>query len=531
MNRTEEEAQRFIDEHVERVRPLLRSSSLASWHAATTGSDEAIGESARARTAVKKVYSEREGLERVRSLLQSGAIGEPNLRRQLVVLDQAYTANQLDPETIEDLSYRESELEGIFYKFRAKLDGEDLTDNELRDVLRSEIDNSRRRRAWEASKEIGEALAPKLLELVRRRNAAARKLGFPNFYSMELALQEIGEDELFTLLEDFAARSDDPFREMRSRIDSELAGRYAIAIDQVRPWHWEDFFGQEAPRIGSLDLDPFFEQLDFEGFARSYFSDVGMPVDDVLARSDLYEREGKDQHAFAMDVDREGDVRILCNLRNNEKWMTTLLHELGHAVYDKFLPRELPFLLRMPAHTLSTEAVAMFFGRLTRDPQWLRSRVGADLSPQLELEVRDQRRISMLVATRWMLVMAFFERELYANPERPDLGSYWWDLVERFQLIRRPEGREAPDWATKIHLSIAPVYYHNYLLGEFMASQLTSALSDPEDHSPRLGAFFRDRIFAKGANLPWNDLVRSATGESLSSSYFVEQFLEAAHGR
>ncbi len=51
--------------------------------------------------------------------------------------------------------------------------------------------------------------------------------------------------------------------------------------------------------------------------------------------------------------------------------METMLHELGHAVYGKFIDKSLPFLLREPAHIFATEAVAMFFGRLSRDANWL----------------------------------------------------------------------------------------------------------------------------------------------------------------
>jgi peptidyl-dipeptidase A len=289
----------------------------------------------------------------------------------------------------------------------------------------------------------------------------------------------------------------------------------------LRPWHWDDFFAQEAPAVGTLDLDPLFSGFDHESFARDYFERIGLPVDDVLARSDLYEREGKDQHAFCTDIDREGDVRILCNLRPDERWMRTLLHELGHAVYDKFLPRSLPYLLRAPAHILSTESIAMYFGRLTRDPEWLQAELpghpGVDAA-----EVEEQQRLSMLIAARWILVMVHFERELYRNPDRPDLNSLWWEMVEEYQLVARPENRDRPDWATKIHLSLAPVYYHNYLLGELMASQLTQAIGE-RDGSP--GDYLRDRIFARGATMTWNDLLRDATGEPLSVGHFVDQFV------
>ncbi|MEX2569830.1 MAG: M2 family metallopeptidase [Gemmatimonadota bacterium] len=528
MTTTDPEARAFLAAHEKKIRPLFRASNLAAWEAATTGSEDALRRSADARTAVKRIYADGKEFELVRSFLAKNKVGDPLLRRQLVVLDHAYTANQLPPDTIADLTRRECDLERIFYNFRASYGGKELSNNQLREVLEKETDSRRRQRAWEASKSIGPLIADPLLELVRRRNAAARDLGFEDYYSMELQLQEIEEGELFGLLEDFHTRSEAVFRDVRGQLDERLAERFAIEPADVRPWHWDDFFGQEAPSSNELDLDPLFESLDFEQFAREYFASVGLPVEDVLERSDLYEREGKDQHAFCTDIDREGDVRTLCNLRPNERWMRTLLHELGHAVYDKFIPRDLPFLLRSPAHTLATESIAMYFGRRTRDPAWLQQTVGRELTAEQEQEVHAQQRLSMLVAARWMLVMVHFERALYADPDRANLNKLWWDLVERYQLIQRPDDRDQPDWATKLHLSLAPVYYHNYLLGELMASQLTHALTANGESTPGIGEFLRQRIFARGATLPWNDLVREATGEALSGRYFVDQFVGGA---
>jgi peptidyl-dipeptidase A len=351
---------------------------------------------------------------------------------------------------------------------------------------------------------------------------------------MELHLQELGEERLFALLDEFRDRTDEPFRRFRREMDLELAERFGVASDELRPWHWDDFFAQEVPaRPEGVDLDGCFAGRDMVALAAEFFRGIGLPVEGVLARSDLFEREGKDQHAFCEDVDREGDVRVLCNLRPNEKWMATLLHELGHAAYDENIPRELPFLLRTVAHTLSTEAIAMYMGRLTRDPAWLRDAAGVELAPAQAADVRAQLRAAMLVSARWILVMAYFERELYRDPDRPDLNALWWELVERIQLVRRPEGRDAPDWAAKIHLSLSPVYYHNYLLGELMASQISAHARRgvPEGRSvagePRVGAFLRERIFAPGASLDWNRLLVHATGEELTPRYFVDEFVGA----
>jgi peptidyl-dipeptidase A len=525
---------RFLEEHEERISRLELESHEGYWESATTGSEEASERYARAVADTRRLYADRGDAERVRGWLRDeGDWLDPITRRQLVLLDHEYTGNALDEETIEELTARETELQRIFTNFRAELDGETLSDNQLREILRTERDQDRRRRAWEASKQIAPEVADRLLALVRRRNEAARSLGFPDFYRMALTLQEHDEETLFGILDEFERRTEESFTALRRRIDERLAERNGIAADEVRPWHWEDFFGQEAPSVGDVELDRHFEGVDQEALAKDFFAGVGLPVEGVMDRSDLYEREGKSQHAFCIHIDRSGDVRMLCNLRPNEHWTMVLFHELGHAVYDDRISRDLPYLLRAPAHTFTTEAIAMYFGRLTKSPAWLADALGVELDAREIVDVEEQLRTQMLVATRWMLVMAHFERALYANPDRDDLNDLWWELVERFQKIRRPEGRDAPDWAAKIHLSAAPVYYHNYLLGELTASQL-SATIDREVRKgdagsitgdDRVGRFLEKRFFAPGASLRWDELVEGATGEPLGVEGFVRDFV------
>ena len=530
----EAEVRAFVEAHVARLAPLLAESHQAGWDAATGADPGAHERSARAAAAVKRLYSDPGAARRVRAWRESDAVRDPLLARQLVLLDHDFTANQLASETIDDLVGRASELEQLFHTHRAEYRGRRASNNELLEVLETEADEAARREAWEASKQVAREAAEPLRELVRRRNAAARSLGFADFYAMELHLQELDEARLFALLDEFAAASEGPFRAFRAELDAALAARFGIAPEALRPWHWEDFFGQEAPSaVGRVELDSFFAEVDAVRVAAEFCRGIGLPADDVLARSDLYEREGKDQHAFCTDLDREGDVRVLCNLRPDEKWMKTLLHELGHAVYDKYLPRTLPYLLRTAAHTLSTEAIAMYLGRLTRDPAWLADVLGAELDAAQGDDIRRQQRASMLISMRWMLVMVHFERALYRDPDRADLNALWWELVERFQRVRRPDGRDAPDWAAKIHLSLSPVYYHNYLLGELMASQISAHARRgvPAGRSiaghVSVGRFLRERIFDLGASLPWNELMVHATGEELTPRYFVEEFVAA----
>ena len=67
-----------------------------------------------------------------------------------------------------------------------------------------------------------------------------------------------------------------------------------------------------------------------------------------------------------------------------------------------------------------------------------------------------------------------FEKALYQDPDREDLNTLWWDLVEEIQLVQRPPDRDEPDWAAKLHVALGPVYYHNYVLGYLISAQLST---------------------------------------------------------
>jgi peptidyl-dipeptidase A len=71
---------------------------------------------------------------------------------------------------------------------------------------------------------------------------------------------------------------------------------------------------------------------------------------------------------------------------------------------------------------------------------------------------------------------------------------------------------------------VAPVYYHNYLLGEILASQLEETARSEYGAlvgSRESGSLLVDRVFRPGALLRWDALVEAATGGSLDPQAFV----------
>jgi peptidyl-dipeptidase A len=188
------------------------------------------------------------------------------------------------------------------------------------------------------------------------------------------------------------------------------------------------------------------------------------------------------------------------------------------------------------AHSLVTEGIAQLFGAQVRNEEWLSAMIGlGKYDPAVIRKAGEAlQRMVGLIFSGWSQVMMRFERALYENPDQ-DLNTLWWDLVEKYQGIRRPDGRNEPDWAAKIHFANAPCYYHNYMLGRLATSQILNALNRNVRHQehtvefsfaglPAVGSYLRTNIFAPGMRFHWNDLLKQATGEGLTARYFTEQY-------
>ena len=456
---------------------------------------------------------------------------DPLVARSADVLRLAHGAAQLPADLRAELVRLGAACDTAYATFRGESGGRRWSDNDIEEVLGSSDDNAERQAAWEAAKAVGAQVEADVLRLVELRNDAARRLGHDNYYRMTLEFGEISQERLFGLLAQLDELTAAPFAAMKASLDARLADRFCLPVDELMPWHYADPFFQSAPPESAVDVGPMITGRDPVQLTLATYDRLGIDLRPVLERSDLYGREGKNQHAFCVNIDRTDDVRVLCNIIENERWLSTTLHEFGHAAYDVAISPELPWALRRPAHALTTEAVAQLFGRLSRDPRWLRdvAAVPAEQLAGLDAQVDDALRVSMLIFARWVLVMCNFERDLYHDPS-VDANALWWRYVERFQGLRTPPGRDKrPDWAAKLHLALAPVYYQNYVLGECLASQLAATVAARGWSlwgDERTGRWLVDEVFAPGASLRWDKLVERATGAPLTAAAFATQFID-----
>jgi peptidyl-dipeptidase A len=527
------EAKRFIEYYEATVRPLEIAASQASWTANVSGKEADFEKKQAAEDALDLCLADAKRFAELKAIKGAG-VRDPALARQIAVIYLEYLGRQVPPELLKKISAKSNAVERAFNVYRYDVAGKKLTDNDISRILVESHDPAERQAAWEARKTIGRAVLPDLKAVIALRNEAARKLGFKNFHAMQLYLGEQSDEQVLKLFDELDELTREPYRKAKTEIDAALAKTYGIKVEDIRPWHYHDPYFAEVPAVLGDLPESIYKPIDTLKVCHEFYEGIGLPIDDVLKRSSLYEQPGKCPHAFETDIDRQGDnVRILVNIVPGREWLATTLHELGHASYSKYVPRTLPYALRTEAHPLCTEGVAMMFERCGQNVDWLQA-MGANVpSPErFRAAAAKLQRNRLLIFARWCQVMFRFERELYANPDQ-DLNRLWWDLCEKYQFLKRPAGRDEPDFAAKYHLVGAPAYYHNYMLGELFASQVHRALiaavmpaTNPAGAvyvgNQRAGQFMRDRVYGPGLTLDWNELTRHATGEQLNAKAFAE---------
>jgi len=535
---SEMEVKKFIDEHVAQVKPLYKEALLAYWNASISGKDEDYAKNAELQFRLEKIYSDKALFEKVKAWKESGKVKDKYLKRELELLYLNFLQHQIPEDLLKEIIDKSNKVEQLFNTYRSTVDGKEVTMNKIEEVLRTSVDSNERQKYWEAQKQVGEKVEKELKELVRLRNKSARLLGFSNFYTMSLTFNEQDEKKIIKLFDDLDKLTSKRFAVLKKEIDDTLSKRYGIKPEEMKPWHYNDSFFQEAPQIYNADFDTYLKKFNLLDLTTKYFQGIGLEVNDILKRSDLYEKPGKNPHAFETNIDKEGDIRILANIQNNDYWLDTMLHESGHAVYDKYIDKKLPYVLKEVSHISWTESIAQLFGRFSKNAWWMQQMLSLSEEERKKIEVDAYKVLQSqeLVFSRWTQVMLRFERELYRNPDQ-NLNKLWWDLVKEYQMVTPPEGRDKPDYAAKIHFSSSPVYYHNYQIGELIASQVhativkkvlneTDLIAATYIGHKQVGIFMVKEIFSKGSTRRWDELIKDATGEELNPEYFAEQFVK-----
>lgn len=291
----DETARALVERITADLAPLEAAVNEAWWRSNVASSPETDAERIALEQRLSDYYADPATYAELRAV---GDVADGTLRREVETLTLAFGAEQTPAELRTELVRLNAECDSIYATFRGEAAGQRWSDNDVEKVLAHSDDPDERRAAWEASKQVGAEVEGRVLRLVEVRNDAARRLGHPHYYAMSLALGELDEERLFTLLDELDRLTAQPFAELKAGIDGKLRQRFGT--DTLMPWHYADPFFQDAPREAAVDLDPLVAGKDLVDLTLTTYDGLGMDLRPVVERSDLFTREGKNQHAFCL---------------------------------------------------------------------------------------------------------------------------------------------------------------------------------------------------------------------------------------
>lgn len=458
-------------------------------------------------------------------------IKDPYLLRQLDILYDEYLLYQADTALLRHIVDLDAYLRRqVWYR----LSCEETRGAEQ--TLRHSQRDSDLYRAWHHIKASGLSVRDSLLLLVDLRNELARSLGYPDYFSLKLDLDDLDMDYVDGMMDKLYKESRAAYHEVASAVKEELCRKYGLKENQIRPWHMRGYFLEYGWRACGPNRDPYYSYVSMVDVASRFFAGIGLDLEDVLGRSDL---SGSKKYPVytCLNMDREGDIRLLCNLSDTENDLHKLLGQVGIAVYLKNIPNALPYLLKAPPAPLVKEGVYSFFSRMSGYSNWVLSMGILSVSQAGDLRGTYQQRLheEQLFWVSWSMMMYEFEKALYRDPAQ-NLDSLWKELMWKYLEVDLGEDRQGKsDWAAEPYFVILPCSFHNSVLGELWASQMVHyfCLSDVRNGSEMnpdfvgneaIGEHLKKKVFGIGASKDWREVTYTATGDSLSTIYFIRQF-------
>ncbi len=378
-----------------------------------------------------------------------------------------------------------------------------------------------------------------LLDIIKKRNAFARAQGYDNYFDFKVQKNEqMSADQLFTILEDFEARTS----EANARGLRELA--QAHGAQAVHPWNLRFYVSGDVVR----QVDPY---LSFgKGLQRwvESFRRLGIAYRGATMQLDLLERTGKYQNGFCHGpipsyVDAKGQwvagqINFTANAQPNQigsgaRAINTLFHEGGHAAHFANVTQNSPCFSQefAPTSMAYAETQSMFCDSLLDDADWLkryaRNAQGEAMPDALIHERIKTTQPFAAFNERGILVVPYFERALYR------LSDAQLTLDGVLALARDTEQRilgvaVAPRPLLSIpHLlnQESAAAYHGYFLAK-MAVYQTRAYFERTygflTDNPAIGPALAEHYWARGNAISHNDTLLSLTGEAFNAKYLAD---------
>ncbi len=549
----QERADQFLNLVNAGYQALYRINNEAQWLASTDVTPVHDAASETASQAMSAFTGNPAVIAGARALLAHKADLKPLTVVQLErTLLNAAEGPMTNPQLVAKRIAAETRQASVLNSFTFRLNGKEITANQIDSALGTNQNLGERQAVWEASKESGKALKPGLVELQTLRNGVAQELGYSNYFALQVAGYGMTTGQMLAAQDAFMRELQPLYLQLHTWVKYELAKKYHQPVPKRIPAHWlNNRWGQEWNGIvAAADLDDRFTGRQPEWIvktAEQFYTGLGFArlPGSFWERSDMYpvkagDPRKKNTHASCWHVDLDTDIRSLMSVEPNERWFYTAHHELGHGYYFMSYTRpEVPPLLRIGANPAFHEGIGELIALAAGQVPYLQS-VGVlptDFQAnQTDFLLNDALAHSVPFIYWASGTMTHWEADVYARNLPPEQwNARWWEYVKKFQGIEPPteRGEEFCDAATKTHINDNPCYYYSYATATVLKFQLHDYIARQILHQPpqscnyanqrAVGDFLR-KILEKGGTEDWRKVMRDATGEDLSTRAMTEYF-------
>ena len=542
----------YIDKNVDLIRNFTMESTVALWNVNLSGNEQDYKKLINLELDFNSTYQSKTGLfspdkftpftenvftkekdfELLRKIKNSGLITDAMLKRQLTVLYQSFMGPQVEANRYQKLRFAETKLWQSFSAISVELEGKKFAGGQLDSIRKNSTDTTVLKKVYAAYREKGRQIAGDIILMVKMRNEFARDFGYTDYYQLALETKDQTPEKIKTLLDEIELKTHDQFFEAKSLVDKVLSKRYHTNIRDLRCYHYNDERSSYLPRKFSEKMDSLYRKSDPIGLASQFFSGIGLPVQDVIEKSDLNYRKGKSAGTSIFNVDFKNDLRMMATVKENSDGMRKIMHLCGHASHYKNISDTIPYLLKDP-NSVVAEGIASFFENMTMNNLWLKSEFNMDSISNREYKLLCMHfmQVDRLYRFRRLLVKSVFEREIYKNPDQ-NLGALWYRLNKEYLGISPPKDQNTTDWATTSYFTSFSCGVHNFVLADLFAGQLQhyieknilNVMNPVYQNNKSVGQYLVSQVYRYGDLLPWEQLIEKSTGEPLNPFIFCRLF-------
>ncbi|HEX6982031.1 MAG TPA: M2 family metallopeptidase [Balneolaceae bacterium] len=554
----QEEVQTYLDSYTETFQPLYYASAKAAWRANThivEGDTATANAVQRTSEALAAFTGSEENITKARKYLErEGDLKEIQVRQLKSILYAAANNPQTVDSLVSERIRLENELNSKLYGFTFVIDDEEVTTNDIDQVLKESTSLEERLKAWKASKEVGKELKDGLDKVRDLRNKTVQALGYDNYFAYQVSEYGMNVEEMMDLMDNIIKELYPLYRELHTYARYELAEKYGVEeVPDMLPAHWlPNRWGQSwAPmvEIEGMNLNAQLSQKSAEDLvhiAEDFYVSLGFDElpQSFWEKSSLYPLPPeadykKNNHASAWHLDLKDDVRSLMSVEPNAEWYETTHHELGHIYYYmSYSNPNVPLLLRTGANRAFHEAIGSLMGLASMQKPYLAEvKLLPENTESNEIKKLLKDALNNVVFIPFSAgLMTHFEHALYVEDLPKDqFNDRWWELKKKYQGIvpPNPRGEEYNDAASKTHIINDAAQYYDYAISKLILFQLHNHIAteilnqDPHATnyygSEEVGEFLSS-LMEPGATVDWNKLIKEATGSELSAQAMVDYF-------